>query len=106
MSTTPPHSPLPWKRGTDGLIFDANNDYVTDTCGTSLPGGEANQVLIVNAVNSHESLLKVCNRLYHSQYGECSKEDEEDQIINLRVSFSCVAALTDAIAKAEGKPKL
>ena len=45
------HSPTPWTRGTDGLIFDANGEYVTDTCGTSLPEGEENQKLIVDAVN-------------------------------------------------------
>ncbi len=56
-------SPLPWKRGTDGLIFDANNEYITDTCGTSLPGGEENQKYIVRAVNSHAELLEACRAL-------------------------------------------
>ena len=45
------HSPEPWKRGTDGLIYDANNEFVTDTCGTSLPEGEENQKRIVACVN-------------------------------------------------------
>ncbi len=53
-------SPLPWKRGTDGLIFDANNELVTDTCGTSIPKGEENQRYIVRAVNCHADLLETC----------------------------------------------
>ena len=53
----PSHSPLPWKRGTDGLIFDANDELVTDTCGASVPEGEENQKLIVHAVNTYFALL-------------------------------------------------
>ena len=45
------HSPTPWKRGTDGRIYDANYELVTDTCGTSLPNGEENQKRIVACVN-------------------------------------------------------
>ncbi len=57
-TTIPPHSPLPWKRGTDGLIFDADDEYVTDTCGTSLPAGPANQKLIIDAVNAYKEKPK------------------------------------------------
>jgi hypothetical protein len=56
----PKHSPLPWKRGSDGLIFDSRDEYVTDTCGTSLPEGEENQKFIILAVNSHSALLEAC----------------------------------------------
>ena len=61
--TTPRHSPLPWTRGTDGVIYDAEHEYVTDTCGTSLPQGVENQVLIVNAVNNHPQLLELLRAL-------------------------------------------
>jgi hypothetical protein len=50
------HSPEPWKRGTDGLIYDANNDFVTDTCGTSLPEGVENQKRIVACVNAMQGI--------------------------------------------------
>ena len=56
-------SPLPWKRGSDGLVYDANSEYVTDTCGTSLPNGVENQRLIVLAVNSHADLLAACRQV-------------------------------------------
>ena len=46
------HSPEPWVRGTDGLICDANGEYICDTCGTSLPEGEENQKRIVACVNA------------------------------------------------------
>ena len=46
-------SPVPWKRGTDGLIYDANNELVVDCCGACLPPeGEENQKLIVASVNA------------------------------------------------------
>ena len=66
------HSPLPWKRGTDGLIFDANNEYVTDTCGTSLPEGEENQKLIVRAVNCHDALAAALKALIEWEASEGS----------------------------------
>ena len=46
------HSPTPWTRGSDGLIFDVNGEFVTDTCGTSLPEGVENQKRIVECVNA------------------------------------------------------
>ncbi len=66
------HSPTPWRRGTDGLIFAANNEYVTDTCGTSLPGGEENQKLIVRAVNSHDELVAALKDLVEWEASEGS----------------------------------
>jgi hypothetical protein len=72
------HSPTPWKRGTDGLIYDANNEYVTDTCGTSLPEGEANQKLIIRAVNSHDELLAACKQMIEAMAADSQTEFEDN----------------------------
>lgn len=64
------HSPEPWRRGTDGLIFDANCEFVTDTCGTSLPNGEENQKRIVECINALRGVpdpvayIKRCSKHY------------------------------------------
>lgn len=87
------HSPTPWKRGTDGLIFDAENEYVTDTCGTSLPEGEENQKLIVRAVNSHNELVKACRKAEGLLLETPLHEKVE----------SAIEALQAVIAKAGGK---
>jgi hypothetical protein len=73
-------SPLPWKRGTDGLIFDADNEYVTDTCGTSLPAGEENQKLIVRAVNCHDQLVEACEDLIALVYEVSAPDSERAQL--------------------------
>jgi len=47
------HSPEPWKRGTDGVIFDAKDEMVVDCCRACLPlEGEENQKRIVACVNA------------------------------------------------------
>ena len=75
LKTTDPEameaSPTPWKRGTDGLIYDANNEFVVDTCGSSLPNGEANQKLIVEAVNARLPPLPPCGMRHHHPTCTC-----------------------------------
>ena len=45
-------------------------------------------------------LLAACERI-HASYGECSQEDEADQVVRLQVSMATMHKVVAAIAKAK-----
>lgn len=91
------HSPLPWKRGTDGLIYDCNDEFVVDTCGTSLPPhGEENQKFIVHVANTHQQLLDACE----NALGAYEALEISGVASQLPGHASCLKDLKAAIAKA------
>ena len=93
--------PLPWKRGTDGLIFDADNEYVTDTCGTSLPEGEDNQKLIVLACNAHVELLAACKNALASLLITSLPRLDNSTATDAEIIAVVVKSLRTVIQKAE-----
>ncbi len=57
--THPKHSPLPWTLGGNGLIYDADDEFVVDTYDKYVPEGIENGKLIILAANNyHQHRLK------------------------------------------------